>query len=325
MHRLMSHYLELNLDEVTVDPELAKRVPYGLAMYYLALPLAQENDHVSVALAHPENTTALTTLRNLLQAEIVPVRSQSDKIRTALQRLHGLNGKQAQRVMMWSATPEHGPAVRQMAATFAKLHDTPAPVLDAGQVEIDVALAVAQESHATLVVLSLPPDRTLHDMVSRCSGSLVVVQGEYPPIKSILVAARGYASDDQLLDWLEPLVRQQRAQVTLFPLLGLPTLDLDDIFCGDGPAKRHLDHLLQRLTGEHMAASLRVRAGDPVAQVVAELREGAYDLLVIAAEGYGQFVTRVLAALQHQGVHQDRPIFILKPTDMPVRAVKPQE
>lgn len=321
----MPRFLELNLDEVTVDPALVKRVPYALAMYYLALPLAQENGHVSVALAHPENDAALATLSNLLQAEIVPVRSQSDKIRTALQRLHGLNGRPAQRIMMWSATPEHGPAVRQMAAIFAKMHDTPAPVLDAGQVEIEAALAVAQESHATLVVLSPPPDRTLDEVVSRSSGSLVLVRGEHRPIKSILVAARGYASDDQVLDWLEPLVRQQRAQVTLFPLLGLPTLDLDDIFCGDGPAKRHLDHLLQRLAGEHLAASLRVRAGDPAAQVVAELREGDYDLLVIAAEAHGQFVTRVLAAMQEQGVHRDRPIFILKPADMPVQAVESQE
>lgn len=313
----MATYLELDLDEVTIDPELVKQVPYGLAMYYLALPVGQENGQVSVALAHPENATALATLRSLLQAEIVPVRGRSEAIRTTIQRLHGINGTPANRILTWSATPERELAVQQMAEAFAAAQSAPAAPLDAGRVELDLALSMAWESQVALTVLSPPASQPLNDVVSRCATPLILVRGDYRPIERILVAIRGYASDDQLLDWLGPLVRAQQAKVALLPLLDSPMLELEDLLCTDGPAKRHLDHLLQRLTGENMPASLRMRPGDPVTQIVAELSQDVYDLLVIAAEAHGQFVTRVLEVLEQKAVHLNQPIFILKPTDLP--------
>ena len=313
----MATYLELDIDEVTIDPDLVKQVPYGLAMYYLALPVGEENGQVSVALAHPENTTALATLGSVLQAEIVPVRGHSEAIRSTIQRLHGLNGTPANRILAWSATPERAPAVQRMAAVFAAAQGTAAAPLDAGAVELDVALTLAQAGQVALTVMSPRADQPLNDVVSRCATPLILVRGDHKPIERILVAIRGFASDDQLLDWLAPLARAQQARVALLPLLDSPMLELEDLLCIDGPAKRHLDHLLQRLTGENVSASLRIRPGDPVAQIVAELSQGDYDLLIIAAEAHGQFVTHVLDVLDQRAAHLNRPIFILKPTDLP--------
>lgn len=312
----MVHYLDL--DEVPIDPELARRIPYSLAAYYLALPLAQENGRVSVALAHPENATALATLHDLLQVDIVPVRSRAEQIRAAIQRLHGFNGTPSNRFLTWSATPDHEPAVQQTAAGFAAVRDSATVLLHAGRVDMDVALAAARASQVCLMVLSPPAGQPAHEVLSRCSTPLVLVRGDFRPIRRVLVAARGYASDERVLDWLEPFVRTQAVEVVLLPLLSLTVLELEHLLGTDGPLKQHLDHLLLRLTGEHFSASLHMRPGDPADQIVSELSQHDYDLLVVAAESHGQFVSHVLERLQQQRVHQGRPVFILKPTGLPL-------
>ena len=54
----MAPYLQLDLNSVTIDAQLAHRVPYALSRYYLALPLGQDNGSVSVAMAYPGNAKA---------------------------------------------------------------------------------------------------------------------------------------------------------------------------------------------------------------------------------------------------------------------------
>ena len=140
----MACFPELDLNLVKPDPELARQVPYDLAMYYLALPLAQENGSVSVAMAHPENTAAVATLQDLLHSAIVPLRSRSETIRTAIQQLHGRNGMPANRILAWSATPEYESAVRRTAGVFAAVQGASTSLLPTGQIEIDAALSTAQ-------------------------------------------------------------------------------------------------------------------------------------------------------------------------------------
>lgn len=315
---IVAHYLELDLDDVAIDLELARRIPHDLAAYYLALPLGQENGRVSVALAHPENVTALATLHDLLQVDIVPVRSRAEQIRAAIERLHGSNGTSTMRVLTWSGTPDCESAVQQTAAGFAAAQDSTTALVHAGPVALDTALAVARERQVSLVVLSPPAGQRPDEVLSQCPTPLVLVRGAFRPIRRVLVATRGYASDDMVLDWLEPFLRAQGVEVVLLPLLRSTVLELDDLLCTDGPFKHHLDHLLRRLTGERISASLHLRPGDPATQVVAELRQHDYDMLVMAAESYGHFVGQVLDLLEQQTVHQGRSVFILKPTDLPM-------
>jgi hypothetical protein len=54
-----------------------------------------------------------------------------------------------------------------------------------------------------------------------------------------------------------------------------------------------------------------------VQQVVAEVTGDHYDLLAIAAEADGEFVSQVITAVDHRQVHNDRPIFVLSPPALP--------
>ena len=48
----------LTLDKLVVDPRLARRLPPVLAFRYHALPVAKDNDHITVVMANPGDRTA---------------------------------------------------------------------------------------------------------------------------------------------------------------------------------------------------------------------------------------------------------------------------
>lgn len=59
---------------------VVRQIPYGMALYYMALPLAYEEEQASVIMAHPENRTALIRLSDLLNADVVLVRGTREAI-----------------------------------------------------------------------------------------------------------------------------------------------------------------------------------------------------------------------------------------------------
>lgn len=310
----MACFPELDLNLVKPDPELARRVPYDLAMYYLALPLAQENGSVSVAMAHPENAAARATLHDLLRAEIVPLRGQSDTIRTAIKQVHQAKSPASARILTWSGSPDLAPVVRQTAAMVGNCLPTAVPVFDAGQATLATVLSAAGAAHPTLTIIAPPPGQPVDALLRDANAPLVLIRGPFRTPRQVLVVVRGFASDDILLELAAPVLRKLAARVVLLPLYDESARALDQFLCVDGPARQHLEGLLQRLEDEHITAALRVRSGNPVSQVVTELRQGDYDLLVIAAEASGQFVARVLEAADREKTHTGRPVFILKPT-----------
>lgn len=310
----MACFPELDPNLVKPDPDLARRVPYDLAMYYLALPLAQENGSVSVAMAHPENEAARATLHDLLRAKIVPLRGQSDTIRTAIKQVHQAKSPVSARILTWSANPDLAPVVRQTAVMVGNCLPTIVPVFDAGQVTLATVLSAAGAARPALTIIAPPPDQPVETLLRVASAPLVLIRGPFRSPRQVLVVVRGFASDDLLLELAAPVLRKVATRVVLLPLYDESAPALDQFLCADGPARQHLDGLLQRLDKEHIDAALRVRSGDPVSQVVTELRQGDYDLLVIAAEASGQFVARVLKAADRDKTHTDRPVFILKPT-----------
>ena len=103
----MTLYLDLNAfaemnTGTPADSELLRRVDRRVATYYLAVPLAGEDNRVTVATAYPDNADALRMLERLLQAAVVPVSSSEDDLRAAIARIYPdiVPGEGA--VMAWS-------------------------------------------------------------------------------------------------------------------------------------------------------------------------------------------------------------------------------
>jgi hypothetical protein len=60
--------------------------------------------------------------------------------------------------------------------------------------------------------------------------------------------------------------------------------------------------------------TLTLHSGEPRQQVVQAMRQGNYDLMVVAAEGHGQFVGQLLADLEETCTLPLGGVLVLKPS-----------
>lgn len=313
----MALYFDLNADSIEADPALVRRVPYAVAAYYMALPLARENGRVSVAMAYPDNETARRTLGSLLQASVSPVFAPAKAIEAALQRVYRPPQPDRPALLAWAGDAAWETAVTETAVAISEMRHAPLTSLRGPQVSLSEALAVAANGRFALTVLHMPQNwQSLATTLTRAATPLLLVRGAYRPIRRILVAMRGFASDERALDWLTPFAQHFQASVTLMPITSGPGLGFSKYHQRESPAGRHLDSCLFRLHTEGVPVNLKFRQEDAVQQVAEEVAGDTYDLLAIAAEAEGDFVSQVLTAIDQQQVHNGRPIFVLKPPDL---------
>ncbi|MBX3061190.1 MAG: universal stress protein [Anaerolineae bacterium] len=311
----MTLFLDLNCDQISVDVALLQRVPYELIVYYLALPLAQENGRVSVVMAHPENTAAIDTLQRLLQAEIVPVQARSQAIQAALQRIYPTLPPPPPQptIIAWSHTPQQETAVFATAALLRQAYHAEMEMLPVNGHKPDEVLSLALSRQHTMAVLDAPPTAQLPDLFARLNTPFVLVRGAYRPLRRILVALRGFSSDIQAVDWILPLAQAPDTAVTLLPLADSPLHQARRAAHHGDLVEPHLELCLAQLRHANIPIHLKFRQEQPIHQIINELNQGDYDLLVVTAEAQGDYVQTVLAAMAECQAHAGRPIFILKP------------
>jgi hypothetical protein len=141
-----------------------------------------------------------------------------------------------------------------------------------------------------------------------------VRSAEMGNIRRILVALRGFSSDEYAMDWVTALARYTGAHMTLMPIFVSSVGHFGQTLNGNHPALAAMADCLRRFQVRDTLANLKLRQGNPVQQVADEFEQGDYDLLVIAAEGVGEFVGRVLAEVNRRPRCTQRPMLVLKPT-----------
>lgn len=313
--------LNIEPNDIKVDTALIQRVPYRIAAYYQALPLGYEDGFLSLAIAHPENETALIVLQDLLGLAIIPVRVPETSIREALTHIYGTEPANGQKTLVWCARLEATEAVKDIARAFVS-----GDVASAGgerfsflspDVDLGTAMTVAREGQYNLIVMSLPENQALTPFLSRSPASMLLIRRLPIQFRRILMVLRGYSSDWLLLDWLSPLLQQTDAAITLLPLDPVCATGTQPAFAFHGSSKEHLKFLLRHpvlLTGRTM---VKFRQGQTVRRVVDEITQGSYDLVVIGAEGYGDFVGRILCGLDPISPVDLPAVFVGKPPVTP--------
>ena len=98
------------------------------------------------------------------------------------------------------------------------------------------------------------------------------------------------------------------------PLNGRRTPVMQEMLAANGYSRQSFESSPYRSGMEDLRIYLKVRQGQPVAQIADEAGEGDHDLILISAEGDGAFVAQALAEVNRRDVHKGRPILILKPT-----------
>jgi hypothetical protein len=308
----MTIYFDLSGFGKTTDSKLLERVDRRVAGYYLAVPIAGEDNCVTVATAYPDNAAALRVLERLLHAAVVPVSSPETDVREAIARIYPESAATPRAILAWCDDPAWLPAVNETAASFGRALGREVHTLDDATPLVEVIDAAGRGDYALLVVH--PTDEAAIRWIVRQSAvSLLLVRGQYAPINHILVALRGFGSDHKTLESVLPLLAREQTGATVLPLSRSATSPLSDLLAVDAPIRRHLRDFLNELKRYDVDVDVRFSQGDPLTQIAAEVRDGRHDLLVIAAEAEGSFVGQALSQIECEGLWPGRPVLVVRP------------
>jgi hypothetical protein len=278
------------------------------------VPIAGEDDRVTVATAYPDNKAALRVLERLLGLPVVPVASPEHAVREAIDRIYPQSVAAGQSILAWSDDPAWLPAVSAAAAAFGQALGQDVHLL--GATPPDQVIAAAGDGAYALLVTHVTGEEAMRRLVRRSAISLLLVRGEYAPIERMLVVLRGYGSDHKTLESILPFLAHRQTEATILPLARSANAPLNELLAGDAPAQLHLNGFLSELPGG-AGVEIRLCQGDPAAMIAEELANGGYQMLVIAAEGEGQFVGETLTHIERENLWPGGPVLVVRPPVAP--------
>lgn len=294
-------YPLLSLSQITIDAELARRLPRRLAYYHLALPIAQDEENVTLAMAYPENRRVIEMIQTTLGIPVTLVRSHPDDIRRVLDSLWADERETHQAALMgWSATAHNHAALQgylQSLAGALSLQQNST----ISQADPTAFIAQVNQAHPALAVCAVTDLETCRAFITDISTSLLLVRGTFSPPRRILHALRGHTADQRALDWVIPLAQQYDADITLLaaanpihagqnnPLMS----DIARLILTEHPA--HVIEYGQMLASMNLRGRIKVSDGPLEETIVRTLNESHYDCVAIATEHKGSFVQRILA------------------------------
>ena len=330
----------LDLRHIAIDLALVQHLPPGLARYYEAIPIAREGGQVTVAMSHPENVTALGVLTQLFRAEIVPIRTNSTALRALLEQLYLRAPAQPRGLLAWLSADRQlawaallttmglasgGLASRGLAsgrlASGEFIEDLAVggtvTWLDADQTEVETLLTVANSGNYRLTLCALPQSPAQAALLREMHTPLWLVPPEPGQIERILLVLRGFASDEIALDWVIHLAASLANPAVALLLLGDAPWGALSYLREQGPAQAQIMDYASLLAQIEIQPTLTLQSGELRRQVTQAMRQGGYDLVVIAAEGHGHFVGQVLADLEEARMMPPGGVLVLKPSHEP--------
>lgn len=283
-------YPILSLQQLPIDADLSRRLARHLAYYHLAVPIAQDEDHITIAMAYPENTTVVQVLAAVLESTVIPVRSDPREIKALLDHLWTDHSDQDPATLIFWGDPAAIPAARRYAdALRLTLEDRRADPLDTVISQPVKWIAIAQPT---------PP---IEAIVRSKASILSLGRESNSPPKQILQVLRGHIPDRQVLDRVAPIAHAYHAEVTLLAIAtpsrlegGQLSSDFVQLLASDHPRSVQIREYGQLLASMQIHGRRKLKQGPLDALIVSEIREGDYDLIAIAAEAYGDFVAQIL-------------------------------
>jgi nucleotide-binding universal stress UspA family protein len=296
--------LTLPLKGMRVNPKVARRLPFDLACRYQSLPVAEDDGHLTVAMAHPNDMEA----RQAILSALLPVGPRDMEEHPALALCPAIMAPEQQRQ---SEGIEDGIEVDSRGASVYLVRGEPAAI---DSLLADVWPGKARRPLRLLVVDTMQDRAGLRDYaqalgrllgaehasiicddaaigVDAATGDDAVPNDRPSPRQRLLLVVPGNddPSGPAALDWAVRLAKSSGAAVTV--LAAVPAGPQRSLL-GD---ERNLTALLttdstvvgqaaQRLVQAGIAATLRLRQGLPDHQLHCEVIETDYDLVLVSSK-----------------------------------------
>lgn len=328
----------LDLKDLVPDDEAVRWLPLDVARRCRALPIAQDDGVITIAMADPADGAARDAVvaalteqaasRSARSPQVYLVRGDGALIDARLADLAGGEGAPQQ---VWLREPLHGDrmGVISYATQVAALLGAPLnrydPLLPAQERPDSDAPGPRWESGAAaaddrLVILSCA-DLTLPDplQVAGHGSGAALLYACRPrwPLRRLLLIVRGDPVDDAALAWAARLARATGSATTALmiaphtaagqaspsPQRRLPFGAHDDIsslLSANNALGHKMRHAAQRLDALQMDAVLHLRQGAPEVMIHEELASLPYDLIIAGVAVRGAEAQWRLRPLLHK-------------------------
>lgn len=320
-------YPYVSLREISIDPELARRLPRRLAYYHLAIPIAQDDDYLTVALAFSDNKAIIPLLKQALTSPVTIVRADEAEIKSALDQVwhqqETLNNLEvpARHIIGWGETETIREWVSAFITEIAQGWQAAATLLPDAPDHPQAALLQTSSSNADLIVTtqSATADFSqIKPLLTPDFPSVLILRDSPPPIRNILCVMRGHSPDRSVLRWAVALARYYGSAVQL--LAGIPETALGhgmtqyaNLLNRETPGGAHLFACRQTLHAAQVKGRIRIRQGALERCIAEEVGEANYDLIIMAVEAYGEFVYRAVETLEARYPEHRLSLLLVKP------------
>jgi nucleotide-binding universal stress UspA family protein len=326
----------LRVDRLVVNTELARRLPSDVACRFHALPIAEDNGRITVAMADPRDNDARVAVVAALGESSCVVGCERGVIDALLADLWPTAPSEPRQFLV--CAPEG--STFETVSTFARelgallgAHVSYYKPVGGGEIDCAALGELAGQSRYDLVVWS-EPGRSLgkrlicgpvfHKAIKKIDSSLLLVRCPHWPLRRLLLVVRGEAFDDAAAVWALHLAAASAAAVTILVVLpAVPAMyggcaamqhRLDALLTTDTELGRQVRRITDRLSDGGVEGTLRLRQGALDGEICREMTEGDHDLIVVAARPAQRAARwligdRLLSLL----CWADKPLLIAKP------------
>jgi hypothetical protein len=310
----------LALDDPTLVPALARRLPPNLAFRYHALPVAEDKGTITVAMADPDDAAAREAIAAALGARPYVVRGAPERIDVLLAEIWP---EVAHPALHWLVCAPAGSAQAYVQYIGGLLDSRPDTLASAGDL-------IEQARPGYELILLWEPDldqieQVLSNTRDASCPALLAVRHPRLLLRKVLLIVGGEASENISVRWTVRLARPSIAAVTVLAVApaiprinhgaihmerGMPALLATDTALG-----RQMRRVARRLQNWGIDGRLRLREGSLDQQVRLEMAAEDYDMIIAAAEpGDGGLPGEVIGPLLWQA---DRPVLVTRATEVP--------
>lgn len=221
-------YLDFNRLEAI--PRLTGLLPHDLACRYHALPVAEDGERITVAMADPDDKDAREAIMAVLGPSACVVRADAQVIDSLLAKFWEKASNPTSELLLWASTRAFADEIEVYAEDLATLlgahlsrFETPktgneayrALTSEVKRTKADIVILGSNEQTTLNRLLEVRPEYTLAD---RLPTSLLVVRQPCWPIINVLLVLRNEGKEETAVDWTVRFAQPSCADVTVLPL-----------------------------------------------------------------------------------------------------------
>jgi len=293
----MASFLEIGL--INADISVMRLLPPELAFRYHALPVATDGDHITVAMAQPEDQRASRAIQEVIDHPICFIHADPGLIDNQLHHLWPASAPHP-RMLVW--LPDQAGPLKSFLQYLAEILDAEVdeiglPVRDPGSMTDVIGMIcdrkpdilIFQDSHPTRIVRRLLKEIRKDKTANLSSFMALPAQPAWPIRKLLLILPDSKLNSDLAVSWTEKLAGPGEIQVTILPVLPPVPLfygsflrhNLETALIGNDQLGMKMRQIARRFTIENIQGVYKMREGDPAAQIRDEILSSQPDLIVL--------------------------------------------